>query len=104
MVERAAVLCRGQRIEAADLPSNLGEPGAPAGVGQGAAGPSDDASPWIPVSLDEALREPERRILLKALKANQWNRQRTAEQLRINRTTLYKKMKALGLESGDEAA
>lgn len=104
VVERAAVLCRGQRIEAADLPSNLGEPGAPAGVGQGAAGPSDDASPWIPVSLDEALREPERRILLKALKANQWNRQRTAEQLRINRTTLYKKMKALGLESGDEAA
>jgi DNA-binding NtrC family response regulator len=52
--------------------------------------------------LEEALREPERRILLKALKANNWNRQKTAEQLDINRTTLYKKLKALGLENDDE--
>ena len=32
------------------------------------------------------------------LEANQWNRQATAEALGINRTTLYKKMKRLGLE------
>ncbi len=49
------------------------------------------------MSLDEALREPEKRILMKALKANHWNRQKTSEQLGINRTTLYKKMKALGM-------
>ena len=51
--------------------------------------------------LVEALKEPERRILLRALEANDWNRSVTAEQLDINRTTLYKKMKALGI-SGDE--
>ena len=36
-----------------------------------------------------------------ALEANNWNRQLTAEVLKINRTTLYKKMKKYGLE--DEA-
>ena len=57
--------------------------------------------PWVATALEEALREPEKMILLRALKANQWNRQKTAEDLRINRTTLYKKMKMLGIE-GDE--
>ena len=50
--------------------------------------------------LTEALREPERAIILKALDANEWNRQVTAEQLGINRTTLYKKMKQLGIDKG----
>ena len=31
---------------------------------------------------------------------NNWNRHATAETLGINRTTLYKKMKRLGLEDG----
>jgi DNA-binding NtrC family response regulator len=64
--------------------------------------PPDDADrPWVPMTLEQALREPEKRILLKALRANHWNRQRTADQLGINRTTLYKKMKALGLDPAD---
>ena len=50
------------------------------------------------MSLDKALETPEKQILLAALKANQWNRQATAEQLDINRTTLYKKMKRYGLD------
>jgi transcriptional regulator of acetoin/glycerol metabolism len=56
------------------------------------------------MSLEAALREPERRILVKALEANAWNRQKTAEQLGINRTTLYKKMKAYGLMSDERLA
>ncbi|MEN0112141.1 MAG: helix-turn-helix domain-containing protein, partial [Planctomycetota bacterium] len=32
-----------------------------------------------------------------------WNRNETADQLGINRTTLYKKMKRLGLEDRVEA-
>lgn len=56
------------------------------------------------MTLEEALREPERRILLRALRANQWNRQRTADELGINRTTLYKKLKSLGLEGLDRSA
>jgi DNA-binding NtrC family response regulator len=56
-----------------------------------------DETPWTPQTLEDALREPERRIIRKALAANNWNRQKTSEQLGINRTTLYKKMKALGM-------
>ena len=36
---------------------------------------------------------PEKQILLAALKANDWNRRVTAEQLDINRKMLCKKMK-----------
>ena len=46
----------------------------------------------------EALETPERRIILGALDANDWNRQETASSLDINRTTLYKKMKRYGLD------
>jgi DNA-binding NtrC family response regulator len=49
-------------------------------------------------TLKEALEAPERQIILNVLEANQWNRHVTAEALGINRTTLYKKMKRLGLE------
>ena len=70
----------------------------------------DDLSPAIrssPVSavptaagrtLKEALAGPERQIILEVLEVNGWNRNATAESLGINRTTLYKKMKRLGLE------
>ena len=49
------------------------------------------------MSLKEALAEPERNIIRQALKTNHWNRQATAKALKINRTTLFKKMKHYGL-------
>ena len=48
-------------------------------------------------------REPpteERRIIEAALKRNAWNRQATAAELDINRTTLYKKMRKYQLDQG----
>ena len=48
---------------------------------------------WQPMPLSEAMKAPERRILLAALEANGWNRGDTAKQLDINRTTLYKKIR-----------
>lgn len=92
IIERAAVLCKGQTVGIEDLPAHVAE--APVQrplVNEGTE------KPWIPISLDEALRAPERDILERALKANGWNRQKAAAQLGINRTTLYKKMKGLGL-------
>jgi two-component system response regulator HydG len=49
-------------------------------------------------ALKSALADPERQIIIDALQANGWNRQNTATMLGINRTTLYKKMKRLGIE------
>ena len=51
-------------------------------------------------TLKQALEAPERQIILEVLEKHQWNRHATAETLGINRTTLYKKMKRLGLEDG----
>ena len=51
-----------------------------------------------PTPLAQAMLEPERRIILAALQANGWNRQETARQLQINRTTLYKEMRQLGID------
>ncbi len=50
-------------------------------------------------TLRDALEGPERQIILEVLKLNNFSRNLTAEQLGINRTTLYKKMKRLGLDS-----
>ena len=114
VVQRAAVLTRSQTIQLEDLPPQVtGE--AEAGVLARMAGgggvehvrpglPSLDAdTPWEPMTLDDALREPERLIILKALRANDWNRQKTADDLGINRTTLYKKMRQLDIDPERDA-
>lgn len=49
-------------------------------------------------TLREALEEPERQIILDVLRANSFSRNVTADRLGINRTTLYKKMKRLGID------
>jgi len=110
LVERAAVLSRSATIGVEALPdfvlSNTGlfVPGdnlrlvRPAAASDAAA----DDTPWSPTALEDALRDPERRIIMKALKANGLNRQKTADDLKINRTTLYKKMKALGIDLGED--
>ena len=90
-IERAVVLCKGRQIEPIDLPQSVLEDQTPAEAA--AAGGA-----YKPMPLKDALEEPERRIIEAALRANNWNRQTTAEMLDINRTTLYKKMKHFGLE------
>ncbi|GJQ28209.1 MAG: sigma-54-dependent Fis family transcriptional regulator [Phycisphaerae bacterium] len=98
IVERAAVLARGQTITRDDLPEAVtSPPDGPLALSRG------DAA-WVPRPLEEALREPEKRIILQALAANNWNRQRTSEVLGINRTTLYKKMKTYGLLDDERLA
>jgi DNA-binding NtrC family response regulator len=94
IVERGAVLSQRPTIGVEDLPEHV--------LGPRAAPPAADGdAAWIPMPLEQALQGPERAIILRALRANGWNRHRTAEQLGINRTTLYKKMKLLGIDPGD---
>ena len=88
-VEHAVVLAKGRYVTADDLPPRLRNPD-PINI---------EIPPYEPKPLKEALEEPERRILEAALRANGWNRQLTAQQLGINRTTLYKKMKRYNLEA-----
>ena len=99
VVERAVVLSRSMQIGVGDLPAHVidNTTGAllPPHARPGSGGPWNvDAA----LPLRVALEEPERQIILAALEANDWNRQKTSDQLDINRTTLYKKIKQYGLE------
>jgi two-component system response regulator AtoC len=95
VVERAVVLTRRPTIEVEDLPDSI----LNESVEQKGSTTTDTAAePWRPMPLSQAMAEPEKQIILAALNANEWNRQATARQLDINRTTLYKKIKQYGLD------
>ncbi len=100
IVERAVVLTKATRIGVEDLPEQVTQAGSrPSVVGSKTLGTLHSAlNTHSPMPLHKALEEPEKQIILAALEANEWNRQKTAEQLDINRTTLYKKIKQYGLE------
>jgi len=95
-VERAVVLSRRPQIDVDDLPEPVQFYDAPRPAAPG-AGESYDT----PMPLEQALEGPERRIIEAALKRNAWNRQNTAAELDINRTTLYKKMRKYRLDLGE---
>ena len=85
VIERAALLGKGRFISPQDLPDTVKQE------------QKQQQSSYQPMSLKQALAEPEKNIIRKALEANHWNRQETAKALQINRTTLFKKMKQYGL-------
>ena len=101
VVERAVLLSRGSHLTIDDLPPEItgrgGDTfgGTPGGVGAGAGISVGDLDGK---TLKEALEAPERQIILQSLREHSWNRAATADALDINRTTLYKKMKRLGLD------
>ena len=88
VVERAVVLTKDRWIGPADLPAKL--------VAAASIEPAAEA--YTGMTLKDALADPERRVIEAALRHNNWSRQATADQLDINRTTLYKKMKRYGLD------
>jgi DNA-binding NtrC family response regulator len=101
-VERAVVLCRRPQIDEEDLPESLsGAAHIPGLAGRAWDRATMDGIPAEPLALAVALEEPERRIIENALKRNGYNRQATAAELDINRTTLYKKMRKYRLDIGE---
>jgi DNA-binding NtrC family response regulator len=96
-VERAVVLTRRPQIDVEDLPEPIQLTAGPVQASR----PTDDLIPSQPMPLQLALEVPERRIIKAALKRNAWNRQATAAELDINRTTLYKKMRKYRLDVGE---
>ncbi|MGE3822036.1 MAG: helix-turn-helix domain-containing protein, partial [Isosphaeraceae bacterium] len=94
VIQRGVALCQGTRITSGHLAPSLCHPRA-SRSGGGMTPRSHTPTNIRP--LKEALEEPEKRIIIQALQALNWNRQETARVLDINRTTLYKKMKKYGL-------
>jgi len=82
VIERAYVLCRGRHIKVTHLPDELVGPVGPTGHSAG---------------IQDARRVTEQQVILAALKRHDFNRLAAARDLGIHKTTLYRKMKALGL-------
>jgi PAS domain S-box-containing protein len=79
-IERAFVLCRSGQIELRHL-SDIPLCASPAGISRGGG-----------------FERLEAAFLLIALRRNNWNRLATARQLGIHKTTLFRKIRSLGLE------
>ena len=101
MMERLAILAPGEEVTPSDL----------AGIIPGVARPYPQAMPVVPEveeedytskfdqdPLRDAVAEFEREMILRRLKACDGNVKRTAEGLGLERSHLYKKMRALGID------
>ncbi len=83
-IERAVALCRGTIIEIKDLPSGLSLEERPKSI--------------VPVEVGMSLKEVEREIIRGTLSQVRGKRVKAAGILGIGTSTLYRKMKELGLE------
>jgi two-component system, NtrC family, nitrogen regulation response regulator NtrX len=88
LVERLMIMVPGDRVSVRDL-SFLEQTPAPP--------PAADARPAAIVPLHDARDEFERQYILRALAAQQGNISRTAEVLGVERSNLYRKMRAFGI-------
>jgi len=96
-VEYAVFLGRGALIGAADLPPTVRLAAGGGGIQTAAAGVAATAFGAIKTSLKTSMAHPERRLIIEALERSNWRRDAAARALGINRTTLYKKLKRLGM-------
>jgi PAS domain S-box-containing protein len=80
-IERAFILCRSGRIERKHLPE-------PVCTGR---------TEGLPAEAGDSFEKMEAAFLMNALRRHNWNRNATARALGIHKTTLFRKLKALGL-------
>jgi len=87
IVERAVILDTNGVIEKDDLPELL--------VGNAAASfdTKINNNDYGVLSLKDALKEPEKVYILRAMEEMGWNKMKAARKLGVNRTTLYNKLK-----------
>jgi len=84
IIEHAFVLCPGGMIEPGHLPAGLSGQTSPA-----------------PSKTGLTLAQAERLHILSTLQRHEWNREEVAEELGVHRTTLWRKMKKLGINPPD---
>jgi two-component system nitrogen regulation response regulator NtrX len=94
VIERLLIMTAGERIEARDLPATAGTAAMTEGEAESAGG--GDPSADFP-SLSDARDDFEKRYIWKKYQDCGGNMSRTAEALQVERSNLYRKMKAFGL-------
>ncbi|OLC53882.1 MAG: hypothetical protein AUH92_05070 [Acidobacteria bacterium 13_1_40CM_4_69_4] len=109
LVERLALGAAGERLTEEEtravLPAPTVSPAAPAGTAMTDASAASDRSgapgPAGRGKLRDSLRLAERAILLETLQRNRWQMAKTARELGLERSHLYRKLKALGIRPPD---
>jgi DNA-binding NtrC family response regulator len=106
VIERAVILAQHAKLGLEDLPEELRfHSDAPSMAVDDqeeeakAAAAADGASG---TALKEALKMPERDLILKVLAEVRWNRSEAAKRLGIHRSTLYHKIRQLGIDSSSQ--
>jgi DNA-binding NtrC family response regulator len=93
-LEFAATVCQGQTLQPEDLPPEVLAAGSP----RPEAPPSPEPLPRSsPAPTPETGAAAERNVVKAALDANRWSRGETAKALGLSRSTLWRRMRALGL-------
>jgi len=83
IIEHAFVLCRGTIIDIENLPENI----RPKEI--------------KPLAKSASMNDLEATFITEALKRNNFNRKKTAAELGMHKTTLWRKIKKLGIQSSD---
>ncbi len=91
-IERAVVLTRGETIMPSDLPADMTE----TGTGDESLNIADQSG-----TLEELILKAEKQIIRRTLQRYEGNRQLTSKSLGISRTSLFRKMRDLGLMDGE---
>lgn len=86
-IERAVILAKGKYLTLDDIPLPTDRTQRVFGM------------PFQLMPLKKALEEPEREIIRRTLQEVSWNRARAAEILKVNRSTLFKKLRKYGLDN-----
>lgn len=85
VIERALIFCDGEYIEKKDLPEAFVE--------------DDGAFNFsLTGSLEDSVKKYERDIIMNALESNQFNKEKTADDLKVGLSTLYRKLKELNIK------
>jgi len=92
LVERLVILCGEGEVGAADLPP-------PFGSGRGALRTEAPRLPADGIPFNDVVDDFETQLILQALEQTHWNKQRAAQLLGLNRTTLLEKIKKKGLRA-----
>jgi PAS domain S-box-containing protein len=85
VIEHCFILCNSDIIQIEHLPKSLRES-------------KTKSAEKNSIQIKLNMMETEKEIILSALERNKWNRRQTAEDLKINPSTLWRKMKKLGIE------
>ena len=99
VIDRTVILSQHAKLTLDDLPEELRAPESQVNGGPHPApvSPNPEA-----VALKDAMKMPERDLILKVLEEVRWNRSEAAKRLGIHRSTLYHKIRQLGIDTSSQ--